>query len=159
MFSKVTNLIDGAAWEKSQQTYPQVIHSSFSACFVSVCVNGSGNLASSASVGRSGGERLSWQGDFFDRRLRRGESHHQKWLYLWQNPVMSWSEVRGSTGRPAVGFVSKSAHAGAVMGLGRLGGPTRAQSGLNIASNEARPQTTNLGVAALRPHGRGACLP
>jgi putative transposase len=28
-----------------------------------------------------------WQRDFFDRRLRRGESYHQKWLYLWENPI------------------------------------------------------------------------
>jgi putative transposase len=28
-----------------------------------------------------------WQRDFFDRRLRSGESYHQKWLYLWENPI------------------------------------------------------------------------
>ncbi len=27
-----------------------------------------------------------WQKDFFDRRLRNGESYRQKWLYLWDNP-------------------------------------------------------------------------
>jgi putative transposase len=28
-----------------------------------------------------------WQRDFFDRRLRNGESYHQKWLYVWENPI------------------------------------------------------------------------
>jgi putative transposase len=28
-----------------------------------------------------------WQRDFFDRRLRSGESYQQKWLYLWENPI------------------------------------------------------------------------
>jgi REP element-mobilizing transposase RayT len=28
-----------------------------------------------------------WQRDFFDRRLRNGESYRQKWLYLWGNPI------------------------------------------------------------------------
>lgn len=28
-----------------------------------------------------------WQKDFFDRQLRSGESYHEKWLYVWQNPV------------------------------------------------------------------------
>jgi putative transposase len=28
-----------------------------------------------------------WQRDFFDRQLRSGESYHQKWLYLWENPI------------------------------------------------------------------------
>ena len=30
-----------------------------------------------------------WQPDFFDRRLRSVESYHQKWLYLWENPIKS----------------------------------------------------------------------
>ena len=28
-----------------------------------------------------------WQADFFDRQLRCGESYHQKWLYVWDNPI------------------------------------------------------------------------
>jgi hypothetical protein len=28
-----------------------------------------------------------WQRDFFDRRLRSGESYRQKWLYLWENSI------------------------------------------------------------------------
>jgi len=32
-------------------------------------------------------EKPIWQSDFFDRRLRSGESYHQKWLYLWENPI------------------------------------------------------------------------
>jgi putative transposase len=32
-------------------------------------------------------ERPIWQRDFFDRQLRSGESYHQKWLYLWENPL------------------------------------------------------------------------
>jgi REP-associated tyrosine transposase len=28
-----------------------------------------------------------WQKDFFDRQLRSGESYHQKWLYVSENPV------------------------------------------------------------------------
>jgi putative transposase len=33
------------------------------------------------------GEKPIWQRDFFDRRLRGGESYHQKWRYLWENPI------------------------------------------------------------------------
>ena len=32
-------------------------------------------------------EKPIWQKDFFDRQLRHGESYHQKWLYLWENPI------------------------------------------------------------------------
>jgi len=32
-------------------------------------------------------ERPIWPRDFFDRRLRSGESYRQKWLYLWENPI------------------------------------------------------------------------
>jgi putative transposase len=32
-------------------------------------------------------EKPVWQPDFFDRQRRSGESHHQKWLYVWNNPV------------------------------------------------------------------------
>ena len=32
-------------------------------------------------------EKRIWQRDFFDRQLRHGESYHQKWLYLWENPI------------------------------------------------------------------------
>jgi REP element-mobilizing transposase RayT len=32
-------------------------------------------------------EKPVWQRDFFDRQLRSGESYHQKWLYLWENPI------------------------------------------------------------------------
>jgi len=32
-------------------------------------------------------EKPIWQRDFFDRRLRSGESYQQKWLYLWENPI------------------------------------------------------------------------
>jgi putative transposase len=32
-------------------------------------------------------EKPLWQRDFFDRRLRNGESYKQKWLYLWENPI------------------------------------------------------------------------
>lgn len=32
-------------------------------------------------------EKPIWQPDFFDRQLRSGESYHQKWLYVWENPV------------------------------------------------------------------------
>jgi len=28
-----------------------------------------------------------WQKEFFDRQLRTGESYHEKWDYVWQNPV------------------------------------------------------------------------
>jgi REP element-mobilizing transposase RayT len=34
-------------------------------------------------------EKPIWQKDFFDRQLRTGESYHQKWLYLWENPIKS----------------------------------------------------------------------
>jgi putative transposase len=34
-------------------------------------------------------EKPIWQKDFFDRQLRSGESYRQKWLYLWQNPVVA----------------------------------------------------------------------
>ena len=34
-------------------------------------------------------EKPIWQKDFFDRQLRSGESYSQKWLYLWQNPVVA----------------------------------------------------------------------
>jgi hypothetical protein len=33
------------------------------------------------------GEKPIWQKDFFDRQLRTGESYHQKWLYVWENPL------------------------------------------------------------------------
>jgi putative transposase len=32
-------------------------------------------------------EKPIWQRDFFDRRLRNGESYRQKWFYLWENPI------------------------------------------------------------------------
>ena len=32
-------------------------------------------------------EKPIWQKDFFDRQLRNGDSYHQKWLYLWENPI------------------------------------------------------------------------
>jgi REP element-mobilizing transposase RayT len=32
-------------------------------------------------------EKPIWQKDFFDRQLRSGESYHEKWLYVWYNPV------------------------------------------------------------------------
>jgi len=32
-------------------------------------------------------EKPVWQRVFFDRHLRNGESYHQKWLYLWENPI------------------------------------------------------------------------
>jgi len=32
-------------------------------------------------------ERPIWQRDFFDRQLRRGESYHEKWMYVVANPV------------------------------------------------------------------------
>jgi putative transposase len=32
-------------------------------------------------------EKPIWQKDFFDRQLRSGESYHQKWLYVWENPI------------------------------------------------------------------------
>jgi REP element-mobilizing transposase RayT len=32
-------------------------------------------------------EKPIWQKDFFDRQLRSGESYHQKWLYVFENPV------------------------------------------------------------------------
>jgi putative transposase len=32
-------------------------------------------------------EKPIWQKDFFDRQIRSGESYHQKWLYLWENPI------------------------------------------------------------------------
>ena len=32
-------------------------------------------------------EKPIWQKDFFDRQLRNGESYHQKWLYVLENPV------------------------------------------------------------------------
>jgi REP element-mobilizing transposase RayT len=35
------------------------------------------------------GEKPIWQKDFFDRQIRSGESYHQKWLYLWENPIKS----------------------------------------------------------------------
>jgi REP element-mobilizing transposase RayT len=28
-----------------------------------------------------------WQKQFFDRQLRSGESYHEKWDYVWRNPV------------------------------------------------------------------------
>jgi putative transposase len=34
-------------------------------------------------------EKPIWQKDFFDRQLRHGESYRQKWLYIWQNPVVA----------------------------------------------------------------------
>ena len=33
------------------------------------------------------GDKPIWQKDFFDRQLRSGESYHQKWLYIMENPV------------------------------------------------------------------------
>jgi putative transposase len=32
-------------------------------------------------------EHPIWQKDFFDRQLRTGESYHEKWLYVFHNPV------------------------------------------------------------------------
>lgn len=32
-------------------------------------------------------EKPVWQRDFFDRQLRSGDSYHEKWLYLWENPI------------------------------------------------------------------------
>lgn len=32
-------------------------------------------------------EKPIWQKDFFDRQLRTGESYHEKWLYVWENPI------------------------------------------------------------------------
>jgi hypothetical protein len=32
-------------------------------------------------------EKPIWQRDFFDRQLRSGESYHEKWLYVWENPI------------------------------------------------------------------------
>jgi REP element-mobilizing transposase RayT len=34
-------------------------------------------------------EKPIWQKDFFDRQLRTGESYSQKWLYIWQNPIVA----------------------------------------------------------------------
>jgi putative transposase len=34
-------------------------------------------------------EKPIWQKDFFDRQLRSGESYSQKWLYIWQNPIVA----------------------------------------------------------------------
>ena len=34
-------------------------------------------------------EKPIWQKDFFDRQLRTGESYRQKWLYIWQNPIVA----------------------------------------------------------------------
>ena len=34
-------------------------------------------------------EKPIWQKDFFDRQLRTGESYSQKWLYIWQNPMVA----------------------------------------------------------------------
>jgi putative transposase len=34
-------------------------------------------------------EKPIWQKDFFDRQLRSGESYHQKWLYVWHNPIVA----------------------------------------------------------------------
>ena len=32
-------------------------------------------------------EQPIWQRDFWDRQLRRGESYHEKWQYIMENPV------------------------------------------------------------------------
>ena len=32
-------------------------------------------------------EKPIWQRDFFDRQLRTGDSYHEKWLYVFHNPV------------------------------------------------------------------------
>ncbi|SPE60947.1 conserved hypothetical protein [Verrucomicrobia bacterium] len=40
------------------------------------------------------GETPIWQRDFFDRRLRSGESYRQKWLYLWENPIKAGMVTR-----------------------------------------------------------------
>jgi len=32
-------------------------------------------------------EQPIWQLDFWDTQLRRGESHSEKWDYVWRNPV------------------------------------------------------------------------
>src|ERR1017187_1107290 len=32
------------------------------------------------------GDKPIWQKDFYDRQLRSGESYHQKWLYIVENP-------------------------------------------------------------------------
>ena len=42
---------------------------------------------SSDSLMAVSGEKPIWQRDFFDRRLRSGESYRQKWHYLWENPI------------------------------------------------------------------------
>ncbi|HWN95445.1 MAG TPA: hypothetical protein VNT99_10465 [Methylomirabilota bacterium] len=34
-------------------------------------------------------EKPIWQKDFFDRQLRSGESYSQKWLYIWENPLVA----------------------------------------------------------------------
>jgi REP element-mobilizing transposase RayT len=33
------------------------------------------------------GEQPIWQQDFWDRQLRHGESYHEKWQYVVENPV------------------------------------------------------------------------
>ena len=47
-------------------------------------------------------EKPIWQRDFFDRQLRSGESYHQKWLYLWENPIKA-GLVRGPEDWPYQG--------------------------------------------------------
>jgi len=47
-------------------------------------------------------EKPIWQRDFFDRQLRSGESYHQKWLYLWENPIKA-GLVRGPEDWPLPG--------------------------------------------------------
>jgi len=44
-------------------------------------------------------EKPVWQRDFFDRQLRNGESYHQKWLYLWENPIKDGLVNGRKTGR------------------------------------------------------------
>ena len=39
-------------------------------------------------------EKPIWQKDFFDRQLRKGESYHQKWLYVFENPVKAGLATR-----------------------------------------------------------------
>jgi len=50
---------------------------------------------------RAGGKPI-WQKDFFDRQLRSGESYHQKWLYIVENPVKAGLVARWE-GRPYQG--------------------------------------------------------
>ncbi|HEV2437829.1 MAG TPA: hypothetical protein VG077_17685 [Verrucomicrobiae bacterium] len=33
------------------------------------------------------GRKTIWQLDFWDTQLRRDENYHEKWDYVWRNPV------------------------------------------------------------------------